>query len=41
MLRLALDDRHDDPGACRRIKRTSDPRISAIVSETSSMYSTL
>ena len=36
VLRLTLDDRHDDPGAGKRIERTSDPRISAVVGETSS-----
>jgi hypothetical protein len=36
VLRLALDDRHDDPRACKRIQRTSDPRMSAVVGETSS-----
>jgi hypothetical protein len=33
VLRLTLDDRHDDPGAGKRIERTSDPRISAVVGE--------
>src|SRR5881397_3507554 len=34
VLQLALDDRHDDPCACKRIDRTSDPRIPAVVGET-------
>jgi hypothetical protein len=36
VLRLTLDDRHDDAGVCKRIQRTSDPRMSAVVTETSS-----
>jgi hypothetical protein len=36
VLRLALDDRHDDPSACKRIERTSSPRMSAVVCETTS-----
>ena len=36
VLRLTLDDRHDDPGAGKRIERIFDPRMSAVVGETSS-----
>jgi hypothetical protein len=39
MQRVAVVQRQDDPGACTRIARTFDPRIPAVVRETTSLTS--